>query len=453
MPYSGPDDKDLPSNVKKLSKKKRQQWVSTFNSTYTEKDESSAFAIANAAVKTKGWIGDVWEVETRQISMDDAEYKPLGATDTDGCAACNWFVSPDACVLVFGDISPTGICKMVMQRPKYEPEPMPVVIVKQNESLLARVKSWLRGDVPFSLEELPASKDDIKIDSAAPHGPVQGDRMLFYKTEDGTYRFFTAFTNSYEDKHGETLTALSHKDYVEWVNESGLYPDLRIWHCGSDSRIGKVDCIDFIDGFVTASGTIDKSKEYIADTLQSQEIATSHGFVGLITKSGEVLRYRTFEISVLPSWAAANLGTNFSIKGIGEKEMPFSEAKKVWLKEVAKVDDATIVAWEKSVEELGSKFKELGLEYKEGNETDVVSEIQNVNKAIGDLAGVVKAQQVTIEQLSKSQDDKIAEVFKAEVAKLPQGFRASEADTTVVSKEKASEDVSWFESIVKGVTA
>jgi hypothetical protein len=52
MPYSGPDDKNLPSYVKKLSVKLRKQWIAVWTAAMAEYgDESRAFATANAAVK------------------------------------------------------------------------------------------------------------------------------------------------------------------------------------------------------------------------------------------------------------------------------------------------------------------------------------------------------------------------------------------------------------------
>jgi len=56
MPYSGADDSDLPSNVKKLSDKKRRQWVHIWNSTYSsctkggggqQECESKAFRVCS----------------------------------------------------------------------------------------------------------------------------------------------------------------------------------------------------------------------------------------------------------------------------------------------------------------------------------------------------------------------------------------------------------------------
>src|SRR5688572_11867855 len=130
MPYTETSD-NLPENVKKMGKKKRKQWVAIFNSSIEAGDsESSAFAKANGVVSSaKGWV-DEWEVSERQIDQVDAGYDPLGATGDSGCGGCRWFVSPDSCVLVSGDISPTGVSKFFLAKTPYVPEPIPVTIVK-----------------------------------------------------------------------------------------------------------------------------------------------------------------------------------------------------------------------------------------------------------------------------------------------------------------------------------
>ncbi|KKN69210.1 hypothetical protein LCGC14_0443860 [marine sediment metagenome] len=51
MPFSGPGDPSLPTHVKRLSAKRRRQWVAVWNSTFDrEGDEGRAFAAANSAV-------------------------------------------------------------------------------------------------------------------------------------------------------------------------------------------------------------------------------------------------------------------------------------------------------------------------------------------------------------------------------------------------------------------
>ncbi|MCD6289855.1 MAG: hypothetical protein J7M34_05070 [Anaerolineae bacterium] len=72
MPYSGPNDRDLPKAVKKLPRKLRRLWVEVFNATLKRHpdDEGRAFAAAWSAVKAArkkkaiqqlpGWLKSVW---------------------------------------------------------------------------------------------------------------------------------------------------------------------------------------------------------------------------------------------------------------------------------------------------------------------------------------------------------------------------------------------------------
>jgi len=60
MPYSGENDRNLPANVKPMSKKDRRQWVHIFNSVLSsslekgksmEESETLAFTEANGVLK------------------------------------------------------------------------------------------------------------------------------------------------------------------------------------------------------------------------------------------------------------------------------------------------------------------------------------------------------------------------------------------------------------------
>ena len=59
MPFSGASDPTLPAHVKRLSAKRRRQWVAVWNSTFArENDEGRAFRAANAAVKEAEMPGE-----------------------------------------------------------------------------------------------------------------------------------------------------------------------------------------------------------------------------------------------------------------------------------------------------------------------------------------------------------------------------------------------------------
>lgn len=440
MPYSGMNDKDLPAAVKKMSDEMRKQWVEVFNQCIKDgDDEKTAFKKAYGAVKQKGYV-ESWDVWDRQVSSHMVNYNSLGATSTKGCAACNWFVSPDSCLLVYGDIAPTGLCDKFMKPEEHEMKPMPVTIVEAEkeipDTIIDRIVERIKN---IFFQGPPAPRE----------GPVH---VVFscIKQVDGRTRFFTVFSNYYKDKQGEILSSAAHKEYVDWVTSTGAYPDLQLWHCGNKSKWGKVDWVEYVDGLVCASGLIDAGKEEIAERITKEDLGVSHGFIGLVNKEKIVTKYRTFEISPLPKWAAANLwtGINFVNEGV---EMPFTEQKRNWLKSVAGLSDDVINGMEKDVDGLASNLKTLGLEFKEGEE-NLAQTVATLTKTIADLSAIVVTQKSSIEKLEQGLDAKVEEVFKAEVAKLPQGYKASESSDNIVDKKESSQDISWFEeTVLKGV--
>src|SRR5688572_16927515 len=107
MPYNGPDDSSLPSNVQQMSTSKKKQWVAVFNQAVSDgKKESEAFKLANGVVK-KGYVESLYDVDLAQVSKTTAGYDDYGAKAGKGCANCQFFMSPDTCLVVAGDVSPT----------------------------------------------------------------------------------------------------------------------------------------------------------------------------------------------------------------------------------------------------------------------------------------------------------------------------------------------------------
>lgn len=77
MPYSGPDDPDLPSNVKAKPAGRRAQWVEIFNSVYSKtRDDGEAMRQANGATKQLG--------VTRVIQADPEGHMPGTKDDMGG---------------------------------------------------------------------------------------------------------------------------------------------------------------------------------------------------------------------------------------------------------------------------------------------------------------------------------------------------------------------------------
>lgn len=467
MPYSGADDKDLPENVKKLSKKQRKQWVEIFNSTIKDGgDESKAFRYANGVIKkqAKAWI-ESWNVYDSQVSQADSEYNALGASNTQGCANCNWFISPDGCILVNGTVSPTGICKFWLEPKKWEPSPMEVVIVGDEtkeldeEGIVSRIKSFLSS---LGIKGLAPDNDNEKesvvetageIPFTAPQPPVQyePDKLYFIKQADERIRFFTIFSNNFKDRENETITEEAHKEFADWTEQTKQFPELHLWHCGKSSKWGAADWIDYTNGFICASGLVDKEKEYIAEKLEKEDIGVSHGFIGLsLPGTKSIIRYRSFEISPLPRWASANSWTNFATD-IGDFGMPFSDKRKTWLKNISGLNDEQISAWEQDVDKLSGSLKDMGVEFKDNEEASQTVLVQSMAKALTEMAEMMKKFKGELDEAKTSLDDRVAQVFTAEIAKLPNGFVASKSKDTEVPPEERKNITppsDWFGDVV-----
>lgn len=285
---------------------------------------------------------------------------------------------------------------------------------------------------------------------------------------DGQLRFLTTFSNCFKDAHSEIISAAAHQEYVEWVNKTKQYPQLWLWHSGPQSKWGQVDFVDYVDGFVVASGLIDAGKEYIAKALEREEVKVSHGFYGLMTKDNTFAKYRTFEISPLPANRAANNWTDFNIQGQGGKEMPFSEERRKWLKDVAKYSDEKLNEMEASLSKLGENLKAAGLEWKGDDSDELVGVTKGLTDVLTQLVEYKTKQDTILAEIegfkaklaefdtkvtdaTKSLEDKVAEAFRPTNSPTDAGYKASESKTNIVEGEKQKEDLKWFEEIVSSV--
>jgi hypothetical protein len=397
---------------------------------------------ANAAPEEKALLTDWWDVDSRQLPQASVAYLPLGFAPGKGCATCHWFVSPNSCVPVMGDISPTGICDLWREIGP--------------EQFFAE-KSWFTRLV---------TKVKSLVSSGGPsaEAPVQSklpSTFHFIKSGD-QYRFFTTVSNCFKDRHDEIIATFAHKEYVDWATATGNYPELWLWHCGKKSRWGMVDWIDYDDnGFVVMSGLVDAGKEQLAHSLQGQVLGTSHGFLGQKTSDGTIVAYRSYEVSPLPSWAAANVWTGFNLE---EVDMAFSKEKRAWLKDVAGISEDMIGEWEASLAGLSKSLTDMGLEWKgvdtpnlsgeivalTGAVTDISTLLQGVKAAQDELRASQQALQVAVAEQTKTFDERVTAVFTAKIAALPQGFQATKENATA-EPAAATEDVSWFGDMLGGL--
>lgn len=434
---------------------------------------------------TKGLVPSLWDVDERQVPPTDAEYNPFGATGGKGCATCQFFISPDTCLVVAGDISPTGISKYWTEKVEYEPMPMPVYVVGGSEAT--------KEAGPNVLERFTKFVKSLVKSTPEPMSPFRIE-----KTSEG-YRAYYIYSNNFKDAHNQIISEAAHKEYVEWVDQTKLYPEMHLWHAGPMSRFGQIDCIDYVDGFMFATGMVDPDKNHIAEALKEKqdELAVSHGFYGLIEPNSQVYNlYRVFEIGPLPVGAEANKWTSTGIDLVHkENMMPFSPAKKAFLKDIAKLSDPQIAAMEGSLKDLSGVLKANNIEFKEeaitgtppesaaastdagtveaaantaatqeGNSL-VVGAIAEMTKALNGLAVMMQNQNAHFTKeigdlktaQSKSAEQIVEEANTARIAASPSGFSAARSTETVVQSQKDGDggngngpDVSWFFTNVLG---
>lgn len=266
-------------------------------------------------------------------------------------------------------------------------------------------------------------------------------------------RWFATYSNAFEDRDGELVTEAAHKEYVAWVNESKVYPELWLWHA-KGTRFGEADWVDFSDGFAHASGLVDAGKEPIVSFLANKELGVSHGFFS--AQDGKYInKYRSFEISVLPQHRAAGWATNFNVVGKETQLMAFSAEQRKFL--VDAMGEEAVKQLETNTHQVGEQLKQMGIEYKEREEAQAQDANAAAFKAIGEamtqltqqvasLAGAVATIQTKQTEQSKPTEEKVDEAVEdAFISRLEKALQAggvkrpTESDSNVVPDEKTKE--------------
>ena len=420
MPFSGPGDPSLPSNVIDLSVEKRRQWVGAWNGRFAQCQEdgdadceSSAFAVANSAIKgtydgpkkrrrkkKEDAMGDdqrpalddgekfmeVYDVFDRQISQEEAAYLPAGGLDGSPCAVCRWFIPPDNCVVVANwpeAISSIGTSNRFEARPVPEVDAVPVMIVDGDAALSDKarpvpttpspiVPGGPRGSllkVPTQIIETVAefARGLVKRDDGA-KAIGSDDGIHLYRMKDDSLRWFVWASNKFQDKEGEIFEERAHKEFVGWLDDGGKYPEAWVWHTPG-TRWGVADWADYADGFLMYSGTVDPGMEDVAIQIANTKgLGVSHGFKYLYSdeENGIIGWYRDYEISTLPIERAANLWTGIEVLLEGGKAMGFTAARREHLVEF--FGEAKVKEFETNTNGVKTIVEGLGLAWKEGPE-------------------------------------------------------------------------------------
>lgn len=292
---------------------------------------------------------------------------------------------------------------------------------------------------------------------------------------DGRLRYFLWATNCFTDRTDETFTTASHKEFVDWCDTSGNYPELWLWHIPG-SKVGQADWVCESNGFRLTSGLIDPAREALVQKFaEGGELSVSHGYFGVKEiDTGTLNLYRSWEDSILPRGREANPFTAFSMEEV--KNMAFTAAKKDWLKS-AGVDDTTITQWETQTKELGDKLKAMGFAWKAAGDVEepdpepkpepvptpegsqVIAAVASMTEALAGVTTLVAEMRARQDTFETNYNKAVENAFAGAIGQMPRGFQAS-ASTKNIDDSKSGDptssagagdpDFSWFGGVVGG---
>lgn len=263
----------------------------------------------------------------------------------------------DACVEANGDKEdPSAYCAVVEKKVSgkelsaTEAAMLNPPIEERIDGLARLVKS-LAGKIGglFTLPKPEPSKET----------QPQLSRFTLTKDAKGDLRWFSVVSGNFKDRDREIFPADVHQEYIDFLDRTKEYPELRIWHTPG-TRLGVADWADTQSGFVMMSGLIDKGKEAEAETLAAMpDQGASHGFKFHYRAPGVIGFYRTFEVSVLPLTHAAFPWTNFGIT----KETSMKPEKRQYLEQVLGKDRVEAIIGQ--ADTLQKSLVAAGIEWKD----------------------------------------------------------------------------------------
>lgn len=444
MPYSGPNDASLPKNVLRLSAIRRRQWLEAYDSGKGRSmSDGDAIHMANGVIKKQmgrsmakgghevtdefaqdllalaefdteadgieieaGLSERLLAIEAGQecgdyyggwgvVSQDEALYGPFGFSGEQGCANCRFFRSPNRCVIVSGDISPTGKSKYFEPYPTYDPAGFQLLDAAGDPLDLAEVLGSSSRETPTapttvaaatsvdsapkrnafqaimgflglgSNDELPAHPSGVEFPNEPMFSLEEGSESSI-NTPPGRMRYWAVASNNFmPDNKGVGFPTAAQQDYANWVWEDPTtrMAELQLWHTPG-TRLGQDDWVDYDGHFLHSTGLIDVGQEELARKYAADpSIAMSHGYVVVWDEQNRAIGFRSYEKSILPRKYAGNSYTSFGLVGeLGQEEVDvgFTEPRKAFLRE-AGLDDKEIAAREVRWEQFGQVLSKMGI--------------------------------------------------------------------------------------------
>lgn len=216
------------------------------------------------------------------------------------------------------------------------------------------------------------------------------EQSLTFWEKDGLVQWIGRYSNNFRDRDNppEIISADSHRRFVERV-EKGLAPapELLVWHI-KDWKVGKSTWVGYDDeGFAMAAGYILPGCEHVIKDRDGhyRDWKLSHGMPNKSIKRDLedetiIIEHDSAEISLLPSYAAANELTGFHVikEKTEEDTMALSKDQKAKLLGEWGIDATILENIEAINVKDAQKAHEEGIESKELKDTD--TDLNKVNE-------------------------------------------------------------------------
>lgn len=337
------------------------------------------------------------ERSQKDMMFDQSEvnYTTLSNKRNQACANCRFFFSSGGCLIVENQplsILATGYCDEWTALPEPEDPATEIVEVLEAIEYQLGVNNMSVG----AMEKKPTFKERILalVGIKARDEPfTQGFKAI------GNGKWVAVWSNNFEDLEGEYFPAKSTDAYIARLDakEIGM-PELYYWHIpysyGKAKTVARVAADDSPNApsISIAAGVFYETpiaKAFEKATLKAQGLKMSHGFMYPPDAriDGVYHYYDTFEISVLPPYAAANPYTLF-----GDDTMPVvSPEKQKELEALLGKDFAAEVVTK--AEHRAKELQEQGVGYKGMSfiDTEAREQLATLTKEVTALTETIKA--------------------------------------------------------------
>lgn len=258
--------------------------------------------------------------------------------------------------------------------------------------------------------------------------------MKIFKNKSGRYVFIGRYSNNFLDNdiRPEIITRKAHIDFIDRATRGDVpMPELWIMH-NEAWKVGQVthlrwDENDKGQGFAMAFALFDEDKGYIAEALanSSKSLAMSHGYGNYPVEYDDVnrnhiIKLTDHEVTIAPPDLAANKLTTSEIIGVkminNKKEI--ADSLGIDVEHLNTLEGQNGKALNAVGSQIPSKTIDQSQEIEEvenvtESETvspEMVEIMTNLTAAVEDLKAQLSGLSKTVDELKKSDDEKVADV-------------------------------------------